>query len=502
MDPENPHPQALLVQGDRIMDSGTQESIDKKYPGADLLDLKGKTLLPGFNDSHLHLLGVGMLLEQIDLSRVASIEALKEKLLAHEGEGEIIVGHGWNQENLKEGRMPTRADLDATGIQKPIILHRTCVHMLVANSLAMEKAGVYEATGLFKESRMKPLKDLVPPPDRRAIEGYILTAARTLLSQGVTSVQSDDLFMVDESLHPTVFEVYETLERENRLPLRVYEQSNFTHFQGYMKHIPHYHQDRLSSRRFRRGPVKVLGDGSLGGRTAKLKAPYADDPAAEGLLNFSREEIRRIFELCDRQKLDVAVHAIGDEMLQIALDALEPLENKTSRHAVIHCQITDETTLEALKRIKPVVHIQPGFLNGDLHMAPLRLGSRRITYAYNYRTLQDLGLPMAFGTDAPVEPTNPFFGIYHAVTRRDREGDPPEGWMPEEAITVYDAIKHYTVDGAYASYDEDQKGMLRPGCYADFILVDQDPFQVDPAVLKDIRVLQTYLDGRLVYEAL
>ncbi|OPL09660.1 MAG: hypothetical protein AVO33_06525 [delta proteobacterium ML8_F1] len=499
MDPLNPHPEALLAHNGRILDLGSLRHIQEKHPGATLVDMKGKTLLPGFNDSHLHLLGIGMRLNQIDLSSVESIEALKEKLLRHQGDGDILVGYGWNQEHFKEGRMPSSHDLDATGILKPIIIHRTCVHMLVANTLAMEKAGVFEPSGLFKESGMNPLKDLVPPPDEKALAGYILSAAKVLLSHGVTSVQSDDLFMVDTSLHQLVFDVYETLERENRLPLRVYEQTNFKQYEDYLKNIPDYRQDRTSDRRFKRGPVKILGDGSLGGRTARLKEPYSDDTGTRGLLNFSPEAVRHLFQLCDEHQLDVAVHAIGDEMLQIALEALEPLKHAACRHSIIHCQVTDTETLAALDRLKPVLHIQPGFLNGDIHMAPSRLGPKRLRTAYNYKTLENLDLVIAFGTDAPVESTNPFLGIYHAVTRKDLKGFPQDGWLPGQTLSLYDAIKHYTVDGAYASYDENKKGALKAGYYADFILVDRDPFTVAKDDLKDLRVLETFVGGQSVY---
>ncbi len=493
MQKENDLAQAFVIDKDRIIAVGTNKEINKNFIDIPTVNLKGKTVLPGFNDSHMHLLGLGMNLNQLDLSDTTSIEEIKARASEYSKTHEIVYGRGWNQDYFKESRLLTKEDLDEVSKTIPVILTRICGHLLVANSAAMKLSGTYKENGVFKESEMEKVKSILPKVNKKDIKKYLEDATDELLKNGITSVQSDDLSAVSEDEHKLVFETFEDMH----LDIRVYEQSNFAKYENYLKNIPNYLQDKEKNSFFRYGPIKILGDGSLGARTAKLIEPYNDSTEAKGILNFSQYELNNIVNLCHEKEIDVAIHSIGDQMLK---SALESLDGKKARHSIVHCQVTNKSLLVELAKQNPVLHIQPVFLNYDMHIAESRLGKERVKYSYNYKTLENLGLTIAFGTDSPVEPVNPFFGIYNAITRKDRSGFPENGWYPSESLSLHNAIKHYTVDSAYASYDESRKGMIKKNFLADFIILNQNPFTIAPESLLKIKVLKTFVGGVLRYE--
>ncbi|MEA3422932.1 MAG: amidohydrolase [Bacillota bacterium] len=485
--------EAFVIDKDRIIAVGTNKEINEIFIDMPTVNLKGKTVLPGFNDSHMHMLGLGMNLNQLDLSDTTSIEEIKARASEYSKTHEIVYGRGWNQDHFEENRLLTKEDLDEVSKTKPVILTRICGHLLVANSAAMKLSNTYNENGIFKESEMEKVKSILPKVNKKDIQKYLEDASDELLKNGITSVQSDDLSAVNEDQHKLVFETFEDMN----LNIRVYEQSNFAAYDNYMKYIPNYRQDKEKNSFFRYGPIKILGDGSLGARTAKLTEPYHDSKDSVGILNFSQDELNNIVSLSHERKIDVAIHSIGDQMLK---NALESLNGKKARHSIVHCQVTSKPLLKELARQNPVLHIQPVFLNYDMHIAENRLGKERVKYSYNYKTLENLGLTIAFGTDSPVEPVNPFFGIYSSTTRKDRQGFPKNGWRPDESISLYNAIKHYTVDSAYASYDESRKGMIENNFLADFIILDQNPFTIAPENLLNMKVLKTFVGGVLRYE--
>ena len=490
---ENERFDSLVVESGKFIYVGNFSEAISRYPHSEVIDCKGQTILPGFNDSHMHLLGLGMGLNQLDLSEITSIEEMQSKILDYSKDRPFIYGRGWNQDNLAERRMPTRDDLDCLNLFIPIILVRACGHILVSNTIAMQEADIYKEDGIFREKEMDSIRSILPEPTKEDLKKYIEDASNELLKYGVTSIQTDDLSAVNESAFDLVIQTFQEMDHV----IRIYEQTNFNSFTTFMKRIPNYKQDRQSENLFRFGPIKILGDGSLGAHTAKLIEPYSDQPDLPGILNFSKEELQDIVSLCHRYDLDVAIHAIGDQMLENALDAIG---NSGKRDSIVHSQITNEPLLQKIKKTNVILHIQPVFLNYDMHIAESRLGENRIKYAYNYKTLSELDVPIAFGTDSPVEPVNPFFGIYSSVTRKDRNGYPADGWYPEESLTLYQALKFYTSGSAYASYDENNKGRIIEGQLADFLLIEHDPFKTTPKDWLKIKVSSTYVGGVKQYE--
>lgn len=485
--------EAAVVDKGRFTFVGDCETARRLHPKAEVVDCKGQTLLPGFNDSHMHLLGYGMLLDQLDLSNASSIQEIQTAVRTFSPERPIVFGRGWNQDYLVESRMPCRADLDEASPDRPVILVRSCGHILCCNSAAMREAGVTSDDGLFREHEMDKIKAILPGMTAQALRRYVSEAEASLLSFGVTSVQSDDLSAVTADDYDLVLETLSHMTHQ----IRVTEQTNFGTLEEFMSRIPGYRQTQEGNAFFRLGPIKVLGDGSLGAHTAKLRGGYTDKPSEKGLLNFTRDELMRIAEICEDHGLDLAVHAIGDEMVGLALDMVS---NPSFRHSIVHCQVTAPDLIKRLADQQPLLHLQPVFLHYDMHIAKDRLGPERLPYAYNYRSLLEAGIPIAFGTDCPVEPPNPFYGIYSAVTRKDRSGAPPGGWMPSEALSLHQCLSCYTIGSAYGSHDEDRLGQIRPGFLADFILLDRDPFSLTPEEWLSLEVTRTYVGGELRYE--
>ncbi len=493
LQPNNERCESLVVESGRFIYVGNFSEASNRYPHSEVIDCKGQTILPGFNDSHMHLLGLGMNLNQLDLSEITSITEMRSKILTYSKERPFVYGRGWNQDNLAETRMPTRDDLDSLNLPIPIVLVRACGHILVSNTIAMQQADHFKKDGIFRESEMNSIRSILPKATKEDLEKYIKDASKELLKFGVTSVQTDDLSAVSESEFDLVLQTFQEMDHI----IRIYEQSNFNSYSTFMQRVPAYRQDRESEKMFRFGPIKILGDGSLGAHTAKLIEPYSDQPHLPGILNFSKDELNDIVSLCHRYNLDVAIHAIGDQMLENALDVIG---DSGIRDSIVHSQITNESLLKKIKKLNVILHIQPVFLNYDMHIAERRLGENRIKYAYNYKTLSNMNVPIAFGTDSPVEPVNPFYGIYSSVTRKDRKGNPADGWFPEESLTLLQALNFYTSGSAYASYDEKIKGRIVEGQLADFIIIDRDPFETIPKNWLDIEVASTYVGGIKRYE--
>ncbi|MBN2259691.1 MAG: amidohydrolase [Clostridiales bacterium] len=500
LDPENPVASSMIIKDGKFLSASNSEIDDNISSDIISYDLMGKTVLPGFNDSHMHLLGLGMALNQLDLSGYRSLNEIRTAIGNYSNENTFIYGRGWNQDYIKEKRMLTREELDEIVPDKPVILLRVCGHILIANTKAMALANSYNQSGLFRENEMAKIKSILPELNKKLIEKYIVDACNELLRYGVTAVQTDDLSAVNEKYFPLVIEVFKSLSKGNKLPIRVYEQSNYGLYDNFMASIPHYVMDPPSDDFFRNGPIKILGDGSLGAHTAKLSKPYYDNPDANGILNFTQEQLDKMINLSHEHHIDVAIHAIGDEMLNMVLNSFRPLNKDNMRHSIIHCQVTSESLLKDIENQGLLLHIQPVFLDYDMHIAENRLGPERSKFSYNYKTLESLGNVVAFGTDSPVEPVNPFYGIYSAVTRKDRNNFPDGGWHPDEKISLTNAIKHYTVDSAYASYDENRKGKIKEGHYADFIVLDQNPYNIEEDMLLNVTVSKTYVHGILRYK--
>lgn len=477
-------------------------------PGADeSVDLNGAFVCPGFNDSHMHLLGYGLILRQAPLH--AHTESLADMLdclrtfLARNplSAGQWLIGRGFNQDYFKgAARLPSRIDLDEVSRDVPIVLTRVCGHMCVANSKALEVAGIagYE-DGRFYDNDMRLIFDRIPQPSRSDLKKMIVLACEKLNRRGITSVQTDD-YCVFRNVPPSqINDIYLELEREGALTVRICEQCNFTTLEE-LKSFVDSGEAKKGSELFRIGPVKLLGDGSLGSRTAHLTRPYKGS-SEYGFSLFSPERLQEMISYAHNNGLQVIVHAIGDKCLDEVLEAFEKalveLPRPDHRHGIVHCQVTREDQLDRIARLGLRVYAQSVFLDYDNHIVEKLLDPELLKTSYSWKTLINKGVSVSNGSDCPVEEPDCLKGIQLAVTRTSLDGTGP--YLPHEAFTVAEALDSFTFRGAEASFEEKVKGRIKEGQLADFVILDKDPFKAAPQDIRKIKVVATYLSGIRVY---
>lgn len=519
MDNEKPVVQALAIKNDRIIATGTTEEIKNfKNAHTKVIDLDGRTVIPGLNDSHLHFYSTGLYLDLVDLMGSTSIHEVKEQVRRYINERNIkpgtwIRGRGWNQEHFTdEKRFITRQDLDDITTDHPLLLYRTCGHVLIANSKAIEMAelekrsleGHYDLHhGIFKEQAIESLLKAIPDPTFDDIKRTIQRAARHANRYGITSVQADDLMHLPSQDYRKILKAYETLQDEGQLTCRIYQQAQLPNITLLKDFLNEGYTTGVGNEYFKIGPLKLLGDGSLGARTAALRKPYHDDPKTKGILNYTDEELRELIETAHTNHMQLAIHGIGDrtidQILNIYEDVLKRYPRNDHRHGIVHAQIMDEELMNRMKKLNVLAYVQPIFINYDHLIVESRVGPL-VKTSYAYKTMKELGIHMSFGTDSPVEKIYPLDNIYSAVTRKGLDGTPLNGWMSEEAVTVYDAVYAYTVESAYAEFMEHEKGKLKPNYFADLIILDQNIFNIDPEKIRETEVLLTMVGGQVVYK--
>jgi len=515
-----PLEQAFLVEDDLFCAVGTNASL-LAMEADRFVDLQGAFVCAGFNDSHMHLLNFGQTLLTAPLSaHTTSLEDMLNCLSrTPPGQGGWILGRGWNQDLFSDtSRMPNRWDLDKVSGQYPVCAIRACGHALSVNSKALELLDITFETpqidggkivmengqpnGIFLDNAMELALSAIPAPGKEDIKKMLLTAASELNRYGVTSCQSDDYCVFSAVPWRVINDAYQELEAENKLTVRVYEQANFTTLEGLRRFVEKGNITGKGTDLFRIGPLKMLGDGALGARTAYLSKPYEDDPATMGLSVFTQEEFNTMISYANRHNIQVAIHCIGDACLDMVLDSLEKAlrENPRTdhRHGIVHCQITRPEQLERIAGSRLHVYAQTIFLDYDIHIVRKRAGEMLAQSSYSWKTLQNMGVTVSNGSDCPVELPNVMAGIQCAVTRCDLQKNGP--YLLEEAFTLREAIDSFTVAGAVSSFEEKRKGRIQPGMLADFVVLGENPFAVDPYSLKDIPILQTWLGGKLVYQ--
>ena len=515
---------AFAVEDGRFVFAGSDAEGEEMGCGASV-DLQEHFVCAGFNDSHMHLLNFGQSLAMAELaahtdSLAGMLEYLRSWAAAQpQGEGRWIRGRGWNQDYFSDtDRMPDRFDLDEVSRDVPVVIVRCCGHCLAVNTRALELCGVTADTpcpeggriglrdgapdGLFYDDAMTLVYERLPVPDRAEIMDMMRLACRALNSYGVTSVQSDDYCVFRSVPWQTVNEAYRELERSGELTVRVYEQSNFTDLESLRGFVEAGNVTGTGTDRFRIGPLKMLGDGSLGARTAYLSEPYSDDPSTRGIPIFTQEQMTEMIGYAHARGMQVAVHTIGDATMDFILNAVERAQAENprpdARHGVVHCQITRPDQLERLVSMGMHIYAQTIFLDYDIHIVERLVGPERAASSYSWKTLLRGGCCVSNGTDCPVELPDAMAGIQCAVTRttlRDRIGP----YLPDEAFTVQEALDSYTSVGAHASFEENVKGRIAPGYLADFTVLGADPFDTDPFALRDVPVLETYVAGERVF---
>jgi len=498
---------------------GDEDALALARPGDRRVDLDGRFVCAGFNDSHMHLLSYGLALRRARLDQhtdsLKGLIAYFRDFAAENGPNERgwIVGRGWNQDFFSdEARMPDRHDLDAVSRERPVAAVRCCGHCTVVNSKAIELLGVTASTpapeggeigvangapdGRFYDSAMNLIWAAVPGVEKDDVKDMIRAACRRYNACGVTSCHADDY----ETPWRMVNEAYQELKAAGELTVRVYEQCNFHDVESLAEFIGEGHVTGEGDALFRTGPLKLVADGALGARTALLSRPYADDPSVTGLALYSQEALDALIGYAHAHGMQTAVHAIGDGCLDRVLNAVEKAltahPRADHRHGVVHCQITRRDQLERMARLKMHIYAQTIFLDYDSRIVRQRVGALAET-SYAWKTLMNMGLTVSNGTDCPVEQPDALRGLQCAVTRAPLAGG--EVYLPGEAFTVREALDSYTSAGAYASFEERIKGRIEPGMLADFVVLERSPFETPPEAISRIPVCETWLGGRKVY---
>lgn len=526
MDPSNPKAEAVAVKNGKIIKVGrNHEVLALKNKDTRIIDLKGRLLLPGFNDSHMHLLGYSFFINSIGLMGTKSVEDMIHKVkneieLKQIEKGNWVRGRGWNHDYFQEEkRFPNKYDLDKISTKHPIILTRACGHIAIVNSKALEIANINKDTkqieggkfdidgngeplGIFRENAIELINRFIPEPTVEEIKKVLIKGMENANACGITSVQTDDFGLLGAKSYEKIIKAYEELRDEGNMSLRVYEQC-LIHDKEVLEGFLHKgYKTGYGDELFKIGPLKLLADGSLGARTAALTVPYNDAKETMGLPVFTQEEMDSIIEKAHNNGMQIAIHGIGDRTMYMAFEAIEKAlkekPRKDHRHGIVHCQITDEILLDKFKELNMIAYIQPIFLDYDWKIVESRVGEDLAKTSYNWKTFVEKGVPIACGSDCPVENFNVLHGIYESVTRKDLEGQPRGGWMPEQRLTVEEAVYGFTMGGAYASFEEDIKGSIEEGKLADMVVLSRNIFEIPEEEIKDVEVEMTIFNGEIV----
>ena len=468
-----------------------------------IIDMGGKTLLPGLIDAHGHVIGLGFGALQLDLTGTASLAELQQRLkdyAAANPEARWIVGRGWNQELWPDQRFPTAADLDAVVNDRPVVLTRVDGHALVANSAAMRTAGVTAATeapsggrienGLFVDNAMSLIESKVPAPTGGEADAALAKAQDILLGYGLTAV-------ADMGTSADGWQAMTRAGDAGRLNVRIMSYASaLPALEALGRTAP---TDWLYGDRLRMGGVKLYADGALGSRGAWLKRAYADKPDTVGLRFLTDAELRDQAGKAAGMGFQLAIHAIGDAANEQVISLFEQLGNGDRRSRIEHVQVVDPADIPRIARAGIIASMQPTHQTSDRLMAEKRLDPPRLEGAYAWHTIAQSGARLAFGSDFPVESPNPFPGLAGAISRQDMRGQPPGGWRPEERVSLAQALDGFTRSAAFAGFAEDRIGSLEPDKWADFIIVDRDPTKVDAQALARTQVLETWVAGKKVW---
>jgi predicted amidohydrolase YtcJ len=515
--------EAVAIRDGRVLSAGTDAEIGRLVGSrTEVVELEGRLVTPGFNDSHLHFAAGGMSLLAADLLGTTSLAEVERRVAAAAATaapGEWITGRGWDHTRLPAGELgaggwPTRAALDRAAPRHPVVLTRVDGHTSWANSEALRVAGVDrrtrnpaggeivrdaqgEATGILKESAMALVARHVPEPSAAQVGRGVRAALDLARRVGVTSVQT--------SATPMDVRVYRELRDAGSLSVRVYawhplEMETIRAF-GALGVSAGHGDDWL-----RVGMVKGYTDGTLGSRTSYMLQPFADDHSHRGLPQYTEAQLDSLVQAADAAGLQVILHAIGDAANRQALDAFERAARvngaRPRRHRIEHAQILDRADVGRFRELGVIASMQPTHATSDMRWVETRIGSERANAgAYVWRSLLDAGATVIFGTDFAVEPMAPVEGIYSAVTRQSREepGTPPGGWLPAQRLTREEAIRLYTAASAYGEWQEGRKGTLVPGMLADLVVWDRDLLRVPEAEILQAEPLRTVVGGRTVY---
>ena len=516
VDKQHPTAEAVAVIDSRIVAVGSNAEIDSwRSPQTKAINARGKLVLPGFNDAHVHFLQGGAQLDQVNLTDAASPEEFARRIgrqVKKTPKGEWVLGGRWDETKWAKPELPTKELVDPVTGETPIFVERYDGHEALANSAAMKLAGVDaktpdvpggiimrdasgNPTGIFKDAAQELIYKVIPPMSHEQRLRAVRRALEHAASLGVTSVQHMNPEFADVA-------AYSALAEKGDLSTRMYAVPMETQWQE---------QAKVGIRRawgssfLRLGAVKGYADGSLGSRTAYMFEPFADDPGNRGLLSDEMHPPSAMHDRlmqADAVGLQLRVHAIGDRAISMILDIFSDIEKEHGYHdqrfTIEHAQHMAQKDFERFAQLHVIASMQPYHAIDDGRWAGKRLGHQRSRYSYAWRSFLDHGVTLAFGTDWPVAPLNPMLAIYAAVTRATLDGRNPDGWVPEEKITVPEAVEAYTMGSAYAEFQEHEKGSVTPGKLADIVVLSDDIFHIKPEAIRNVKVETTIVGGKAV----
>ncbi len=505
--------QALAVRGERIQAVGSEtEIIALKGPETRVIDLGGKFVMAGFNDAHMHLVDAGFQMLNVNLVGVKSLAEFRERVrakVAAAAPGEWILGGGWDHTLWPVKETPSRSDLDDISAGHPILLDRTDGHIAIANSRALELAHITKetqapaggkidrdakgvSTGIVRETAIGLVAAVIPRPTPERRKQAAEVGLRELAKWGVTSAQDNSSDSWES------YQTFRELKQEGKLTARIDE---WLPFATPVAELQKYRDEAQGDSMLRVGMLKAFMDGSLGSRTAAMLEPFADDPKNSGIPRYKQEELNAMAVERAKAGFQLGFHAIGDRGVQMALDAFAEAGKTSDAHdrrfRIEHAQVTAPGQIERFKQLGLIASMQPCHLLTDMNWAQDRLGERRAAHSYAWAEFLQHGVPLAFGTDFPVEAVNPLRGLYAAVTRKSEDGK--REYFPEQKLTIAQAIDAYTRGSAFAEFAEKDKGALASGMLADFIVLDRDLSAIPPAEILKTKVLRTVVGGKTVY---
>lgn len=519
---------AFVVKDNKFAYVGTESGAKNFLKNQNFIemDLKGHFVMPGFNDSHMHFLYFAKSLKNINLTGVRSIEEIKGRIKENLERREPcddswVEGEGWNQDFfIEEKRFPNKFDLDSVTGDIPAVIMRTCFHIGVLNSAALKRVGLNKETakeygdlvetlsdgepnGVIKEGLVSIVKRHIPTIKLETLKNLMDEAQHYALAQGITSIQTDDIGYTIGN-YELLFQAFKELDEEGKLNIRLGEQCLITEIDKLKTFFKKGFNRGYGNNKYRVSCIKLLCDGSLGARTAALRNPYNDAPSTKGIETFTQDELNQLVLLSHKNNCPVAIHGIGDRAIEMALDAIEYAQKNDPahypRHGIVHCQVTDEGILRRIQKLNVLTYVQPIFVDFDMYIVYDRVGKELAETSYAWKSMIDKGIHTSLGTDCPVERFDTMPNIYLAVERKNTIREDKKVYLPNEKLTIDEALKAYTIEGAYASGEEHIKGSITKGKLADFILLNKDLYNLtDNEEILNTKVLETYVDGELVY---
>ena len=526
VDPQYPEVSAVAVKNGIVMAVGSDEEVKAMAgPATEMVDLKGAFMCPGLIDSHMHLLLLSNKLRRTDIGVAKTfkecMDIMAKAAEEKKGTNGWAMGIGFNQDDWTDcNEVPTRLDLDKACGDVPAYIERACGHIATLNTKAMELMGMMNEkegespyklryfedgtpNGVLCEDTVRLVEEYFPIPTVPEMKELILMGARYIAAKGLVGVHSDDLnLVVPVKDMPVILQAYKELSEADELPIRVHQQCRMLNLPMIEKFCSEYKVRTKWGKNFTIGDIKIMGDGSLGAHTAVLRGEYKNAPEDHGIPLHDDEELYAMFRVAHNAGYPIVVHVIGDGAMDQVVNGYELVMNETPkanmRHGIIHCQIMDEAQQDRFVKLNLLAYAQPVFVRYDSQIVDDCVGSELAKTSYNWRRYIDLGVHMSGGSDCPVEDCDPLANLYYAVTRMGMDGKP---WYPENGVTMEEALRMFTIEGAYSAFEEAERGSITIGKYADFTVLDKNIMKNPPEELLNTKVVMTVVNGKTVYEA-